>query len=379
MLTFGLSISNLSLFKSVSITRSLEQAAGQFTAEITQDSNLFSSAKVIQPGADVSVTYEGVLILTGYIEQVTVAYDAESHSVSISGASKTVDAIDSSPLHASGQFLNKTPGKIAEELAELVGVTTKIEQDGEVIPNYNIESSESVLSGATRASLRDGLLITDDEQGNLVLTSAGKRGSAGSLTEGVNIKSMDATFDLTRMHSEIQVRGQRKLSDETWARPAVDNVGIAKSSQPARKRPLVIHDHTDTDLNNVKKRAFIEQIRRDGQSRKADVTVPGWFNPNGGIWFPNQLVYVNSPAASLQQEMLVVDVTLAFDAQTGSMASLSLADPRAYASAGAGGGAPASVSKSISGAPGVLPAPNISAGSGAIGDPDLTGIDDQYD
>jgi prophage tail gpP-like protein len=65
--------------------------------------------------------------------------------------------------------------------------------------------------------------------------------------------------------------------------------------------------------------------------------VQGFRDDTGQLWTPGKLVWTESPFLDIAQDMLIEQVEYA-QSEAGSIATLSLTDPRAYGGHGAGGG-----------------------------------------
>lgn len=350
-------------WESVTVERSAEQVAGTFSLDVTnKTTSLYSSAMSIRPGGACTILADGQLVLTGWVEKVHNALTAQEHSITITGGSKTVDVIDSSVVHPSGQFKQKNAMQIAQELTSDMGINVRSEIPLTPIPNYRTEDGETILEAIMRIAHRDGALVTDDEQGNLVFSEGGKAGHQGTITEGVHFESGESDIDYEQIFSEYRVKGQSSLVDENWARGAVDLLGIASSAKaPGRTRRLIIHDHTDTDRATVRKRALWEAQRRSGKVTSASLTIPSWMSPAGSVWKPNSTIYLVAPSLGIQQTMMIVSASMTVDNAGGSEANLSLQPPEAFKAAASATGARDSSGGDINSPNAVAEAPEIAS------------------
>ena len=81
------------------------------------------------PGTPIDVSANGQLLVTGYINKMTPSFDANNHTIEVSGTSKGSDSVKSAAEHDTGEFRNKTPLQIAQELDKQgVGFSSDVDQ-----------------------------------------------------------------------------------------------------------------------------------------------------------------------------------------------------------------------------------------------------------
>jgi hypothetical protein len=124
------------------ITRGLERATSDFELSVSERWELLADETVwqIPPGAKCEIMLDGELVLTGYVDAYKPTYDAGTHSISLTGRSKTCDFVDCSVLVDGGQFVGMTVGAIAAELAQPFGI--EIEFNTTARPNPRCKSSK---------------------------------------------------------------------------------------------------------------------------------------------------------------------------------------------------------------------------------------------
>jgi prophage tail gpP-like protein len=368
-------------WKQVRVTRGLLRATSDFTLTVSERWGLEESVWQILPGAACEVRYGNTLLLTGWVDAYRPSYDSKSHNIQLTGRSKTCDFVDSSVLVDGGQFKGMTVGQIAKLLAEPYKITVKVLDDGEPEAEVQVQQGETCFALVERLSRLQALLVTDDADGNLIITRAGTGRATGALRHGKNILTASANLDHSKRFSEVLVKAQRpgndnKSNDDALAgwKPttpplalyrhtaariaAIPNVGerhrermvwqrttgakkgnpksltevhgSAKDPDIKRYRPLVIVAEAQSDDGLAEKRADWEVRRRMAQGTEATISVNGWLQEDGGeLWTTNQMVPVAAPWLGLERELVISEATYSYD-DGGEITSLTLTLPDAF-------------------------------------------------
>lgn len=91
-----------------------------------------------------------------------------------------------------------------------------------------------------------------------------------------------------------------------------------------RYRPTIIIADDNMTGSTGYQRAMWEMTRNNAEGKRITVTVQGWFNLNGELWQPNQLVSIHAPALNIhQQERLIVDCRYTLD-EEGTITEMTL-------------------------------------------------------
>lgn len=310
-------------WKSVRVTRGMEQMAGAFDLEVT---DRWPGDGVIRDwpirAADAcQVRLDGKPAITGYVDAVEVGLDVGGTSVRVSGRDRTGDLVDCSAVHA-GQWASRALSAIARELAKPFGIEVVAKADGK-LASFSLQEGETVFEALERAARQVGVLLTSDTEGRLLLTRTGAVRVPVDLVQGVNILRANGTFGVNERFSQITIKGQGRGEDEGQAK------ATARDAEIGRYRPLVVIAEEQQGAQvSLKRRAEWEKNVRAGRGSRADVTVQGWSHADG-LWLPNHRVRVDAPAIRAQAELIIVACTYVLDA-SGSRTELSLADPRAF-------------------------------------------------
>lgn len=294
---------------------------------------------VIMAGRDV--------MLTGYVRDINTGYGEADRNLSCGLVSKTVDYIECSAEHASGEILDKDLIGIAKELDSLgIGIRS----DGSSFPieaRHKLMLGESPFSSIERRARGRGALIHDTAKGEIMIATKPEGLHAGALRRGENIlPGASASFTEAGRYSDVKVRGQ---ATEGTDKQQLRAQAVAKDSGVTRRRPLIIAHEGESTIDRMDKRAVWQARRAAGNGVTANIPVTGWRDVMGRIWQANWLVRVEDDFLGLSGLMIIKSIT--FEQGDMTRATLSLADPRAL-----GGDNPRGKSAGGYGAPGITAA-----------------------
>lgn len=347
-------------WESVTISRSIEAAAGSFSLALVDDA-ANSQNYTIREGAECRVTIDGQTVITGYIDDVEMALSASDYSLAVSGRDKTCDLVDCSAT-GKPEIRNKSLIAIARELCRPFGIAviTDDGQDaaisvrlnpkaaqsvaqkarkrkessskfaGENIQNFRTQPGESVIDCLERVAREKGLLITSTPNGELLFTRSGKNNSGATIQEGKNLLDGRVRTSIKDRFSEYIVNGQQSgaegLSGNRW------KAFKSQTSDPAvkRYRPLVILAENAMGAAGARRRAAWEAAVRAARATTLEVSVPEWKTETGKIWAVNEIVRVEIPTLRITREMLVCEVNFVLDSG-GRVTNLQLKRPDAFA------------------------------------------------
>lgn len=192
----------------VSIACTLQSLARTFSVRSTRSKEDLTIG--IQPQDEVQIFIDDEPILTGYVTKREVSYSASGISVTISGASKTVDLQDCCMPHGmANSYKNQTHEQNLKAVCKPFGIGVVDQVKSVDRRNLEFSPTETVGSSITRYLQKNGILLTDDEAGNLVITQAGSGGSAHDTLElGKNILEGKRTQDVSKRFSDYVTLGQ---------------------------------------------------------------------------------------------------------------------------------------------------------------------------
>jgi len=312
-----------------------KEAARAFELRIAAELGASATHAVFRAGAEVSVYSNDDLLLTGFVDQKRPHYSARNAHMVITGRSKSGDLIDSDPDHGTGHFENKDPAEIGAELAEGYGATFRTDQTLSKLESYQLTPGASIFREIEKMARRQGMTLSGTADGDILITKPdGSKRHAGGVFEGQNLLVGNADHNWSNRHSRYSFKGQRILGHGARR---LHMVATSKDGAVKRKRhKTVIHDD-DGPIDDLKERATNRRNRAAGEALKATISTAGFRDQAGKIWEPGYLVWVESPYLDIAQDMLIEAVDYSSGPE-GSLALLSLVDPRAFGGKGAGGG-----------------------------------------
>ena len=312
-------------------SRSIECLAGTFDLEITERWPNQPTASPIRAGQRCRLYLDEQRVNTGYVDTRSIDFDSGKHTVRVVGRDKTADLIDCSAIYKSGQWHNVKLDQLARDLLKPYDIKVIVATDvGKAFASFSIEEGESVFECLERAARQRAVLLTSDENGDLVIARAGIRKLDVALVEGQNIKAARADFTWKDRYSEYVVKGQGRLGEFGETEHAAPS-GKASDEVISRHRPLVVISEIHSSNATAAERATWEKNVRRGRSVRGSITVQGWCDPSGELWRPNTLVPVTSPTLWLDNaEMLIVGCVYTLDETQGTLTELAIAQPEAF-------------------------------------------------
>jgi prophage tail gpP-like protein len=314
-------------WQSIHIKRGLEQVAGTFELSVSERWPGQDVPRPIRPGAACTLRVDGRTVITGWVDDVSVSYDAREHTVSVSGRDATGDLVDCSA--PSTQFALFTLAEIAEQLCQPYGIGV-INRAGRGLPFQRMKNNEgdTVFEALEAAARCRGVLLLSDGQGNLVISRVAGQRVRTPLVLGENILSMSAQFSDRDRFSEYTIKGQTVGTDDWSGESAAQPAGRAVDKAITRHRPLTVLAEEQADGATAQERAEWERNVRYGRSRSLSVTVQGWTNESG-LWMPNRLVRLCDSWLGMDRDLLISEVGLVLDEQ-GLRSELKLCPPETF-------------------------------------------------
>src|SRR5665213_1347432 len=316
----------------IRVTRGLKRAASDFSIEVTEawagTAGGVAAPWRIPPFAACVVADDGDPILTGYVDDYLPSFGPADHRVAIAGRSRTCDLIDCMPLFDSNQFKGYTLAAMAKALGAAFGVGVVVQTDvGGGFPDATFERAETAFDFLENLARMRGILLTDDEHGNLVLTVAGSGKAAGALIQGENVLSARGKLSGRDRFSQYTIRSQVGMAAAQEVDTAVK--AIAKDPAVPRFRPWADLAESMALTADAQLRANWERAHRAGEAISATLTVPEWRQPNGTLWKVNQLVPVKSPYLEIDTTLLISKLGFLLDAQ-GKRTEITVSPPSAF-------------------------------------------------
>ena len=323
----------------MSVERAIDRLKSAFTIGVTDRWTTNGQLWQITPFSPCTVAIGKDVVLTGYVEDYEGEIDARSHRVTVTGGSKTTDLVDCSPDIPSGQFKGYTLEQIARSICQPFGISVVVQTDAsQVFPDATIQRTEKCFGFLERLGRLAGVLLTDDEQGRLVLTTAGSGRASTAIVQGQNLLHGTCKLDAGKRFSRYVVKGQTAIgsASSNWggaggfgtpgaAAPAavITNLqAVATDSGVPRYRPHTSMAEAQLDAAGMQRRANWERNYAQGRATMARLTVPGWRQADGTLWKENQIASVTAPFAQIDQDLLIARVRFTVSPKMGKRTEL---------------------------------------------------------
>ena len=193
-------------WKSIRVSRGIDRCVSDFHFEVTERWTGQDTPWQILPFAVCQIAIDSAVILTGYVDEYSPKIGPTEHGVEISGRSRTADLVDCTPDIPSGQYSGYSLEQIARGIAGIfnIGVVVQATDASNTFADAQIERSETAFTFLERLGRLSGVLLSDDEQGNLVLATVGSTHATGSLVESQNIRSATCKLSAAKRYSVEQ-------------------------------------------------------------------------------------------------------------------------------------------------------------------------------
>lgn len=274
----------------VSITCTLQSLARVFAVKSTRSKEDLTIG--IEPQDEVQVLIDDEPVLTGYVTKREVSYSSSGVTITITGASKTVDLQDCCmPTGKPNSFRNQTHFQNLSAVCEPFGI--KVVDEVKSVDRRNLEFSptEKVGSAIINYLQKNGVLLTDNEFGNLVIAEAGSAGNAHDTLElGKNILEGKRTQDYSKRFSHYVTLGQ--VANPTSELPVSANHlrEMVEDKSVRRTRYIVKQESGNASSEILKKKAGVLRDVGLGESDVLTYKVQGWKQSNGELWRVNLIV-----------------------------------------------------------------------------------------
>ncbi len=329
-----------------SVERSLTQAAGSFSLATAMAEN--GNAKLswpVDPFTPVRIALGDDVLLTGFVDVVAPLLDHGQHGIQLSGRSRTADLVDCMTEVDGGEFRASSLDAIARAICAPFGLEVVVRADmGDPFPIAAVNRSETAWQFLEQLCRLRGVLLTDDAEGRVVLTSVSETRASASLVQGLNIESASATLDVSKRFSKYIIRSQTPIGSAagSWedvagegeGLPSGGGVGIAVHGEATdpdvpRYRPYIAAAEHALDQAGAQGRAQWQATYARGRAAVLKLRVQGWRDDAGALWQPNTLVPVKAPWLRLEQDLLVVSASYRLDAK-GRSTTLTLGPVAGY-------------------------------------------------
>lgn len=314
-------------FKTVSAMMHVRAFAFSFKAKVTQPHDNFSGFD-LTTGQAFSLTHNGNIVMTGYIDEINDSFDAKTITFDLSGRSKTAQLVDSAAIFESGEFNDMSLSDIASALCKPFNISVlNLSDDSESFTKVRIEQGESCHDLLERLARQRGVLLTTNANSDLVITTAGDTLVTPAIEVGVNVKSGGGTDSIKPRASVYIIKGSTNGGAGWDADQSVGNAVQINDPDISLYRPRIIVCEGALSERTAIQRGQWQRCKDLGDSNSRRYTLTGWMN-DAAIWRPNTQVRIKDSIKSLDEKRLINSVELMFD-EGGETVNLSVIPPEA--------------------------------------------------
>lgn len=288
----------------------------------------------IPNGSSCQVKIGNDTVITGYVTKKQKSYNQSGTEILIEIKSRTIDLEECSlPPGAQHSFSKSTISSIVESLANDCGVLLIDQVQSAELINQEVQNNDTIKSILEKLLKNRSLLLSDDQDGRLLLTFPGAAGVChDTLRYGGNILTGERTQDLSKIFRYYVVRGQGADSKSQRKTPGNQLEKIAENKDCLRNRYLIsvmTGNATESELN---RRANLLKNNYIGSSDTYTYSVQGWRQGNGDLWQANAYVNVIDTSLNINSYLLISKVSFSLSETGGSTTTLEIRDPDSFIS-----------------------------------------------
>ena len=313
-------------WESVLIRIGIEIMPGTFEISTTEFDPTHLLSLTILEGSPCQVMIGSDLVITGYVVTVDREASPDAHTVRVTGASKSIDLVDSSAEFNTFSTSNLLPLALAQKLAAPYGIEVipLNYTPGDAIQQFSVTLTETPYAIIERICRFGAVLFYDRPDGNVTFGPVGTVLAASGFAEGQNAERWSYSASLSGRFSTVQAvllttDTLFNSPDEANLTAQVQNVTAGPPATDAgvmRYRPLlVLAEMSDFAYKITEQRAQWEVNRRYGRSQVINVTCDSWRDAAGTLWTPNTLAPVALPSVKCTpaSRLLIAEVTFRRD------------------------------------------------------------------
>ena len=271
-----------------------------------------------------------VLAITGIIATRQVAYDANTHGVSLQGVGVTWYAARAS---ITPEQATNIPGGLVQVAKTLLAPTgVELETRGYIPakpfdPPVHPTPGETIFHVLDKLSRNRKCCMGSTPDGKWLLIGPDNPKVQAQIIEGVNIISAQVVISDLGARDKFEVGAQTAGNDQVNGTDASEQHRTAAGSLD-RYSPLYIAlEHPVRQADELQYRADFEALWNEGEDITATIVVYGWFDPNGILWKAGAPYKIYSPMAMLNKVLTARTVTFTQDRQSGTRTTLELVQP----------------------------------------------------
>lgn len=314
-------------WESVRVSLALDQMTGSFELGVSGENAKELVKHPLVKGLQCRVLLGGQTVITGYINRRKPAFDANNHTLTISGRDVTCDLVDCSAIVPNQELHNATIKQAALALIKpFPAISLLCPDPGEPFDKFVINDGETIFDVLQTHARQRGLMVYTLGDGVLHIGRPGVTPLDVVLAEGKELKAASADESDDEQFAEYIVRAQDSVNSQhrneqryTDSAVRAGRVRIIQSEKPDGTRKII-------------NRAEWEAKLRKARGLSVNTTVQGWaYKARGQLWRLGQAPKVHSPSLGLNQRSLVINgLTYSVNNEGGTITEQVLVPPEVY-------------------------------------------------
>ena len=330
-------------FTNIQIDKSIPALSGKFTfATTVKESPTGVIQNDLKAQDSVRIFIDDNVVLTGYIDNLSISYSTSDHQIVVQGREKTSDLVDCSII--ANPYLQKDFTKLARIVLKdngynNISIINKVgnlpvltvdasEKNSSELPNNEIttQTSESIAEFLYRYARQIQVLLLTNEDGNIEITKEGSNSMSGDLISSgdqANILSASIGISTAERFRTLKIVSQGSSSDFTQS---VIEQEITKIDNQIRSpRRIILTVPTNSQVSSITDLANWNINIRRAKGTRYNCTVQGFYNTRSKkeLWKINNIVQINDDKFQINGLFLIEAVTFSKDLN-GSFTDLSI-------------------------------------------------------
>lgn len=329
-------------FTDAGVTLALDTLANDFSFEAAMPEG---ERLPLKKGDTCTVIVDGELVLTGFIENITGRYTANSHTIIITGRDKTADLIDSTINIMDDIRAPVTLKQIIEKAIEHIGADILVIDEANPDSFNKAEDIVTPQPGDNAFQFVEGyaqkrqVLLTSNEDGDVVITNSKATPSASVLQNAFKSSTnnvTEASWSVTggSLFNKYIQKGQLDpvaldFGDSKSSDGIISQEGQAIDDDVRTGRQLVTVSEKGFSQEQLQTRAEWSKKIRQARSVAYACEAQGFQNSAKNLWTINTLVSVFDEFADIDRDLLLNSIQFLYGPQ-GSRSLLGFVEANAY-------------------------------------------------
>lgn len=310
----------ISDWESFSIEKSLSTLCGKF--EFKMSSALFKKGINFYNGKKIEIYINGIIFMTGYIENFEISLTESEYQISISGREKTCDIIDCNNVLDKNVWYNQTLLTIAKYLCDPFEIDVVTSLQMQKINYAAIEDSETVFDFLLKLAKQQNVRLNTLQNGNIeIVNTQSNITHYFELSEVTNSKINGSLED--RYSNYVCKSQYTNNSGDPWEEKSIFINKKATDENVLRYRSKVFSESNMT-ATECQKYANWEAQNRAAKSTKFSFSYPAW-TKDGKFISMGDLIHFEGSVINLSDTMIVDTISYKLDTDNYNI-SISLLD-----------------------------------------------------